>query len=106
MHESVEFGIDQQLTVSFLLPRLHHISRRLRDECDSRTPSDTTIRIYQPDELFQARAEQLELPKIVHLRAMQTHQVIDKLNIELALCDIDASPDEFFDEMDRCIRWK
>ena len=45
------------------------------------------------------------MPKIVHLRAMQTHQVLDRLEIELHICDDATSSDDIYLEMAYRIKW-
>lgn len=103
--EETLFGINQQLAVSFPLPRVHHISRRFKEEYESRTPSDTAIVISQAQNHFLPRREQDHLPKIVHLRAMQTQQVKDKFNFDLHICDPDTSYDEIFHEINHRLLW-
>lgn len=103
--EEVNFGFAQQLAAQYPLSRLHHISRRFTKEYDSRTPSDTAIKVFQTQLAFTPGDEQTHLPKIVHLRAMQTHQVLDRLEVELHVCDDDTYSDEIHAELAERVNW-
>ena len=93
LQDEATFGIDGELTYRFALPRLHHISRRFRVECDKRIPARPLLAVFQKHEDFQisrwldgrVQMEQVVCPRIVRLRRMQSQISVKNLHVNLHL---------------------
>lgn len=117
LQDEATFGIDGQLTVRFPLPRLHHISRRFRVECDRRMPAQPLLTVSQKYEDFPRdtwiddpkQMEQVVCPRIVRLRHMRSQILVKRLHVDLHACGTIAGAarnwSSLFDSVSAGLRW-